>query len=127
LEDAVVFTGWIPEAAARAVPAFDVFFQPSRWEAMSIAILEAMAAARAIVATRVGDNPRVLEDGVTGLLVEPGDVAAMAEALARLTDSGLRQKLGETASATFAQAFSPEDMIRNYERVYVELGSERRR
>ncbi len=84
LEDTVVITGWIPNAAAQALPAFDVFFQPSRWEAMSIAILEAMASGKAIVATRVGDNAHVLEDGVSGLLVDAGDIGGMVDALARL-------------------------------------------
>ena len=77
------------------LPAFDVFFQPSHWEAMSIAILEAMAAGKAIVATRVGDNGRVLEHGVTGLLEDPRDVEGMSATLIRLAgDQALRQRLG---------------------------------
>ena len=82
LEDTVVITGWIPNAAAQALPAFDVFFQPSRWEAMSIAILEAMAGGKTIVATRVGDNAHVLEDRVSGLLTNSGDIGGMVDALA---------------------------------------------
>ena len=118
LEDTVVITGWIHNAAARAVPAFDVFFQPSRWEAMSIAILEAMASERAIVATRVGDNPHVLEDGVTGLLVNPGDVDGMVDALVRVGGRDRRAELGQAARARFEQKFTLEHMIRAYETVY---------
>jgi glycosyltransferase involved in cell wall biosynthesis len=121
LEDTVVITGWIPNAAARAVPAFDVFFQPSRWEAMSIAILEAMAGGKAIVATRVGDNPHVLEDGVSGLLVDSGDIGGMVNALARVGDLDLRLRLGQNACARFAQKFTLGHMIRGYENVYREL------
>jgi glycosyltransferase involved in cell wall biosynthesis len=121
LEDTVVITGWVPNAAARALPAFDVFFQPSRWEAMSIAILEAMASGKAIVATRVGDNPHVLEDGVSGLLVNSGDIGSMVAALARLGDSGLRQTIGQAAQKRFEQKFTLEHMIRGYESVYRDL------
>jgi glycosyltransferase involved in cell wall biosynthesis len=121
LEDTVVITGWIPNAAARAFPAFDVFFQPSRWEAMSIAILEAMAREKAIVATRVGDNPHVIEDGVSGLLVNSGDIGGMVDALARVSDAGLRQSLGRAARSRFEQHFTLEHMIRGYENVYREL------
>ena len=121
LEDTVVITGWIPNAAAQALPAFDVFFQPSRWEAMSIAILEAMANGKSIVATRVGDNPHVLEDGVSGLLVDPGDIAGMVDALARVGDRERRLRLGQAARARFEQRFTLDHMIRGYENVYREL------
>ena len=121
IEDTVVLAGWVSNAAARALPVFDVFFQSSRWEAMSIAILEAMAAGKAIVATRVGDNPHVLDDNVTGLLVEPGDVAAMTEALTRLRDEGLRSRLGSAARERFNERFTLEHMTRAYERLYSDL------
>jgi glycosyltransferase involved in cell wall biosynthesis len=121
LEDAVVITGWIPNAAARALPAFDVFFQPSRWEAMSIAILEAMANGKAIVATKVGDNPHVLEDGVSGLLVDSGDIGGMADTLTRVGDRELRLRLGKAARTRFEQKFTLQHMIRGYENLYREL------
>lgn len=121
LQDTVVITGWIPNAAARALPAFDVFFQPSRWEAMSIVILEAMASEKAIVATRVGDNPHVIEDGVSGLLVDSGDIEGMVDALARAGDRELRLRLGEAARTRFEHQFTVKHMIRGYEKVYREL------
>ena len=121
LDDTVVITGWIQNAATRVLPSFDVFFQPSRWEAMSIAILEAMANAKPIVATTVGDNAHVLEDGVTGLLVESGDVASMATALARLADPKLRHTLGQAAQTRFKDKFTLEHMVHAYEDVYRQL------
>jgi glycosyltransferase involved in cell wall biosynthesis len=121
LDDTVVFTGWIDNAATAALPAFDVFFQTSRWEAMSIAILEAMASGKPIVATRVGDNPHVIEDGVSGVLVESGNAAVMADALARVGDRNLREKLGTAARSRFQQLFTLERMIKSYEGVYSEL------
>ena len=118
LEDTVVITGWIPNAATVALPAFDIFFQPSRWEAMSIAILEAMAYGRAIVATRVGDNPHVLVDEVSGLLVDRGDIDGMAGTLARAADPQLRVALGRAARTRFEQQFTCDLMVRAYEGVY---------
>jgi glycosyltransferase involved in cell wall biosynthesis len=121
LEDTVVITGWLPNAAARAVPAFDVFFQSSRWEAMSIAILEAMSSGKAIVATRVGDNPHVLEDRVSGLLVDSGDIGGMVAALAAVADSEYRLRLGGAARARFEEKFTLQHMVRGYEHVYRSL------
>jgi len=123
LEDTVVITGWIPNAAAQALPSFDVFFQPSRWEAMSIAILEAMANAKAIVATRVGDNAHVLEDRVSGLLVDSGDIDGMVDALTSTLDRERRCKLGHAARERFEEKFTLDQMIRRYENVYTELAS----
>lgn len=121
LDDTVSFVGWFDNAATRALPDFDVFFQPSRWEAMSIAVLEAMAAGKAIIATRVGDNRHVLEDGITGLLVESGDTDKMADALLRLSERELRDSLGKEARARFHQRFELQHMTDAYERLYAEL------
>ena len=111
----------VTDASKVALPEFDVFFQPSRWEAMSIAVLEAMAAGRPIVATRVGENPHVLQHGVDGLLAEPGDIQGMAEALGRLVrDAGLRQQLGAAAARKAAERFTVERMVRAYERIYLQ-------
>jgi glycosyltransferase involved in cell wall biosynthesis len=120
LEDTVVLTGWLMNAAETVLPAFDVFFQPSLWEAMSIVILEAMAAGKPVVATRVGENAHVIEDGVDGLLVESKDVKGMASALARLIDDPeLRRRLGDAASRKISQQFTVERMTREYEEIYL--------
>lgn len=120
LESMVRLAGWVPNAAAAAVPAFDVFFQPSLWEAMSVAILEAMALGKPIVATRVGENSEILEDGIDGLLVNAKDVDAMAASLRRLAqDAGLRQRLGQAAALKVSQRFKVEQMARTYEELYL--------
>ena len=121
LDDTVVITGWVPNAAVRALPHFDVFLQTSRWEAMSIAILEAMATRKAIVATRVGDNARVLDDDASGLLVAPGDIGAMTDALCRLKDPQVRHRLAETARKHFEETFTLDRMVLAYQDVYSEL------
>ncbi|HEY7497047.1 MAG TPA: glycosyltransferase family 4 protein [Vicinamibacterales bacterium] len=121
LEDIVTFTGWITNAAHRALPAFDIFFQPSLWEAMSMVILEAMAAGKPIVATRVGENPHVVADGVTGLLCNPRDVDGMAAALGRLVDDpALRQRFGAAGRARWRDNFTVQHMTSAYERAYLE-------
>jgi glycosyltransferase involved in cell wall biosynthesis len=122
LDDTVELTGWLTNAAELALPTFDVFFQPSQWEAMSVVILEAMAAGKPVVATRVGENPHVIDDGVNGLLVEAGDVDAMAGALGRvLGDPELRQQLGCAARRKVQEHFTVEHMARAYEREYLDV------
>lgn len=122
LEETVILTGWVANAADVALPTFDIFFQPSLWEAMSMVVLEAMAAGKAIVATRVGENGRIIEDGIDGLLSEPMDVLGMAAALGRvIDDAALRVRLGQAARAKIEQTFTIQQMVNAYEAVYEEL------
>lgn len=120
LDDVVAFLGRMPNAAARALPCFDMFFQPSNWEAMSIVILEAMACAKPVVATRVGDNPIVMAEGRNGFLVEAKDPAGMAAALEKLLSSAdLRARFGKQSRDMFELSFSAARMARRYERLYL--------
>ena len=122
LEKLAIFAGWMANANEIALPAFDIFFQPSLWEAMSIALLEAMAAAKPVVATRVGDAPHMIDDGVDGYLVEPRDVDGMTAALRRLIDdSDLRSRIGGAAREKVSKCFSVERMTRSYETIYEEV------
>ena len=122
LDDVVTFTGWVQNAASVALPAFDVFFQPSLWEAMSVVILEAMAAGKPIVATRVGENTHIVKEGVNGFAVDSGDIAAMAEALDRLIDDGeLRQRLGARGRLDVQERYTIEHMTRAYEDAYLDM------
>ena len=119
LQDTVRFLGWVKDAANVALPDFDVFFQPSLWEAMSIAVLEAMAAGKAVVATRVGENPLIIDHANDGLLVEPRNIDEMTTALLALTsDSGTRLRLGTAAAKKVSQEFSVSHMARAYEALY---------
>jgi len=78
--------------------AADLFVLPTHRESFGIANLEAMACGLPVVSTRTGAIPDYLTDGVDGLLVEPGDVPALAAALRRLLgDGALRRRLGEAA------------------------------
>lgn len=121
LENTVLFIGWVKDAATRLLPLFDIFFQPSQWEAMSVVILEAMAAAKPIVATNVGENGYVIESERHGLIVEPANVDAMTTALERLVqDAGLRDFYGTQAQQMYEKCCTVEIMARKYEQLYLD-------
>ena len=87
----------------------DVFVLASWGENLPIAILEAMAAALPVVATRVGGNPELVLDGVTGDIVEPGDADAIARAIDRLADDPDRRRtFGRRAAERAASYFDPD-------------------
>ena len=121
LAGTVTLTGWVTNAAARALPSFDIYFQPSRWEAMSISILEAMAAGKPVVSTRVGEAVHVISDS-EGLLYEPGDVAGMAQGLIRIAaDESRRREMGAAAARKVADRHTLRHMTRAYEAIYMDL------
>lgn len=127
LADCTEFAGWQPAAAARLLPTFDIFVQSSHWEAMSVVILEAMAARRPIVATAVGENPYVLQDGHSALLVPPRDAAALAEALARaIQDCTLRARLAAAAHESYRAQFTGAAMADRYVALYRQCLAARR-
>lgn len=124
LGDQVRFVGWVTEAADRALPACDIFVQSSLWEAMSVVVLEAMANGKAVVVTRVGENPYVIDDGKTGLTVPAADPHALAETLHRvLSDPALRTRLGDAARSRHAERFTIGHMVADYENLYARLVS----
>src|SRR5207245_9919215 len=81
------------EDVARFYSAFDAFVLPSANEGTPVTAIEALAAGRPVVATRVGGVPDVVRDGEDGFLVEAGDVDGLAERLAAVAaDPGLREQ-----------------------------------
>ena len=108
--------------------AIDVFAMPSIWEGFGLVLLEAMAAGRPIVASRVATIPEVVVDGETGLLVPAGDPVALADALAELAhDPERARRLGEAGRQRLRQYFSIEKMVGDTELLYRELVDERAR
>lgn len=93
--------GWVgPEAVETALAHADVLVLPSFDENLPMSVIEGMAAGLAVIATPVGATEEIVRDGETGLLVPPGDVDALAAALARLVgDAALRERLGREARA----------------------------
>jgi glycosyltransferase involved in cell wall biosynthesis len=99
--------------------AADLFVMPSRDEGLGVAALEAMAAGRPVVATRVGGLQEAVIDGRTGLLVPPDDPNALATALARLLRyEALRVQLGAAGPARIAEAYDAEQMVGAYAQLY---------
>jgi glycosyltransferase involved in cell wall biosynthesis len=105
--------------------ASDVVLCPSRWEGMPYAVLEAMAAARAVIATSTNGARDAVVPGATGELVPLGDAAALAAALARLAADPARcQQYGLAGRARVLERFTTERMIAGTAAVYEEaLGS----
>lgn len=108
--DRVRFAGWVEEPR-RLLASYDVVVLPSRSEGYPLTVVEAMLAARPVVATRVGAVPEAVRDGETGLLVDPGDVDGLAAALCRLRDDpGLRARLGRRGRELAAATMTAEHM-----------------
>jgi glycosyltransferase involved in cell wall biosynthesis len=103
------------------LPDVAVSVLPSLTEGLSNSLLESLAAGRAMVATRVGGTPEVVEDGVTGMLVSPRDPASLARAIERLLDDAdLRFRLGAAGRRRVLGRFSMERMVRATEDLYRE-------
>ncbi len=106
--------------------ACDVFVLPSRREGLGVAALEAMARGRPVVASAVGGLAETVVTEQTGLLVAPGDAAALAAALERLlADPALARRLGAAGAARVEQHFLAEQMVSAYETLYREILAER--
>ena len=103
----VQFDGRLDDAALEAVYAHcDVFVAPSRYESFGLVYVEAMRAGKPSIGCKVGGVPEVVVDGSTGLLVPPGDVVALAEALiALIEDPDLRAAMGGRARQRFEECF----------------------
>jgi glycosyltransferase involved in cell wall biosynthesis len=120
IADDVRFTG--PVADVRPLlAAMDVFVLPSWAEGMSNALMEAMAAVRPVVATAVGGNTEIVADGSTGVLIPPGDPAAIALAVGDLLDEPERAaRLATTARTFVIDRFGARARVAELERLYEE-------
>jgi len=94
------------------IKGFDLFVLPSLTEGLGTSLLDAMACSRPIVATRTGGIPEVVEDRVTGLLVEPRRNEDLAGAIVKLLkDAALRNTMGAAGFARVSERFTLERMI----------------
>jgi glycosyltransferase involved in cell wall biosynthesis len=118
LEKHVILAGFRTDVLG-CLKGVDVFALSSVSEGLGTSLLDAMACARPIVASRVGGIPEVVADDETGLLVPPRDHQALAAAIVRLlTTPGLQQRLGEAGLARVRERFSLERMLRETVAVY---------
>jgi glycosyltransferase involved in cell wall biosynthesis len=110
------------------IKGFDLFVMSSVTEGLGTSLLDAMACGKAIVATRAGGIPEVVEDGTNGLLVEPRDHQAMAAAIERLLeDAELRARMAAAGSARVRERFTVERMVAETAAVYAKLQAGRGR
>jgi len=101
----------------------DIVVLPSRWEGHSIAVLEAMAHGKAVLATAIKGNVETIQSGVNGVLAPPGDAGALCSALRMLIENpGLRHRLGAAARQTVVQRFPADRMIQSVLDLYASLG-----
>jgi glycosyltransferase involved in cell wall biosynthesis len=125
LEETVLFTG-VRDDVPAVMRAIDLFVMASLWEGFGLVFLEAMAAAKPIVATRVSAIPEVVADGVTGLLVPPQDSGALAEAMLLLLNAPERgRQMGKAGLIRLQEHFTEERMVDEIECLYLELLGQR--
>ncbi len=119
LDRQLVIPGLVPDVAPY-LSAADIFVLPSVAESSgSVSVLEAMRAGKPVIATACDGLPEDLIDGENGLLVAPGDVGALAEALRRLlADAELRSRLGAAARLTYERRFSADRFVEALADVY---------
>ena len=119
----VVLAGFRTDILAQ-LKALDLFVMSSVTEGLGTSLLDAMAAARPIVATRAGGIPEVMAEGETGLLVPPRDGRSLADAiLALLRDDDRRRGMGQAGLARARALFSADRMVEETLRVYHSLGA----
>jgi len=110
------------QAKDEALDAADAFVLPSYVEGLPMAILEAMAHGLPIIATRVGAIGEAVSDGQEGFLIDPGEVAALADRMCRLAgDPDLRQRMGEAARRRAEAEFSLDTMVDRIVALYDEV------
>jgi glycosyltransferase involved in cell wall biosynthesis len=122
IPDRVHFAGFrqdIPHVLA----AMDLMVLTSTWEGLPNAVLEAMAAGRPVVATRVGGCAELIEQGVTGFLTDPGDPEALTRRVTEVLSSPDRGRgLGDAGRRRAFSQFSANDLLRPLERIYRRIG-----
>jgi glycosyltransferase involved in cell wall biosynthesis len=110
----------------RLMAGFDIYVQPSLWEGLPLVLLEALRAGRPIVATRVGGNPEAVIDGQNGVLVEPADVIALADALIRVgQDEQFRAAAAQRNAERFERRFALDAMVAAHLQLYTNLAAAR--
>ena len=124
IRDRIRFLGFRSDVH-EVLRAVDVVALPSLAEGFPLALLEAMAAEKAVVATPVGGVPEALADGVTGLMVPPSDSAALSQAIQSLiADPNMRRRIGAAARSRVVADFSVARFATRVQDIYTFLLNE---
>ncbi len=118
LEGEVRFLGFV-NGSTEVLNRARIFVLPSTSEGLSLTLLEAMAVGVPAIATNVGGNPEIIEDGETGILVPPGDPKSLANAICKLWNNvEERRRLAEAAQIFVSHSFCVARMLEQYEQLY---------
>jgi len=123
LESIVNFKGAVPyQQVVDYYKSADILINPSFSESFGMSLAEAMSAEKPVVATRVGGMVNVVENKITGLLVEPGDENALADAIALLIENpALRIKMGRAGRKRILRLFSWKQVAKKLELEYLQI------
>lgn len=121
IEDKVIFTGY-REDVNNLLSAMDIVVQPSIEEGFGIAILEAMALGKIVIATNVGGIPEIINNGETGMLVPCANAGALAKAISFIIERpDLSKTIAEKGRKSVEENFNIVKMVRGYENLYKDL------
>lgn len=118
LSSYVIFTGF-KEDTHLFYSIMDIFLLTSFSEGTAMTLLEAMASSLPCVVTKVGGNPEIVEDRITGFVIPSDDEITLADKINTfLGDTSLRKNMGEAARIRFEERFTVDKMVRAYEKLY---------
>ncbi|MDO8565325.1 MAG: glycosyltransferase [bacterium] len=119
INESVKFLGYVNNVK-EYLDTFDIFCLPSRSEALPYSLLETGAVGLPVIATRVGGIPEIIETGVNGILIEPGNPEELFSSFLLLSqDAGLRKRLGEALKETVLKNFSIKKMVEETLKAYL--------
>jgi glycosyltransferase involved in cell wall biosynthesis len=120
LEKNIFLAGRVPDAS-RLLKAFDLYLCSSVKEGLSYTLIEAMQAGLPIVATRVGGNPELIEDNISGLIAKPANAEDLADKISiLLKDTALREKFGKEANRSASADFCVDRMLEQTKKIYTD-------
>jgi glycosyltransferase involved in cell wall biosynthesis len=125
LTDRIYTPGFVDDIQA-LMNAVDIVVLPSRIDGMPLAVLEAQALGKSVVASRIGSLPEMISEAQTGFLCEPDDVNLFCERISSLAhDPGMRARIGAAARVSVTEKYSSGRMIEQYHRVFHQIGKSR--